>query len=277
MLDNIPLIFDIQRSSFEDGSGIRTIVFFKGCPLKCAWCHNPESQSVNQEILWHDDLCRNCNMCYITCKKKAIRNNRDNYKVDKTTCKVCGECIDACNYNALKIVGQQFTVESLINIILKDKTYFKISGGGVTFSGGEPLMFMEFLSNVCKKLKDENIDVTIQTCGFFNFDKFKKYISPYIRTIYFDLKIADDKLHREYTNKSNALILENLNKLFSPKKHKIIIRTPLIKGITDTSDNLSRIKEIIMKFDHDGYEELLFNDSYHKKLKALGRNQQWQH
>ncbi|MDD5571217.1 MAG: glycyl-radical enzyme activating protein [Bacteroidales bacterium] len=269
-MNNIPLIFDIQRTSFVDGQGIRTVVFFKGCPLECEWCHNPESQSPEKEILWYNDLCKNCRTCSDKCKNNAIRNDYE-YKVNKTKCKVCGECVKACDYKALKMAGKEYEVESLVNVILKDKLYFDVSGGGVTFSGGEPLMFMEFLSDVCKELKEKDIDITLQTCGYFNFGEFEKHISPYINTIYFDLKIADDKLHLEYTNKSNKLILENLNKLFFPKKHKVIIRTPLIEGITNTSVNLNRIKEIINKYDYDDYEELLFNDSFIKKLENLGR------
>lgn len=269
-MDNYPLIFDIQRSSFVDGSGIRTVVFFKGCPLKCDWCHNPESQSFNKEVLWYHNLCKNCNECSLVCKYNAIRKGDYEYKIDKTECKVCSECVYVCIHNALRIVGQKYTNESLVDIILKDKIYFDISGGGVTFSGGEPLMFMEFLSVVCKRLKEENVNIAIQTCGYFNFEKFEYYISPYINTIYFDLKIVDDKQHIGHTKKSNTLILENLNKLFSPKQHKIFIRTPLIGSITDTSENLGRIIEIIKNYDYDGYEKLLFNDSYQRKIEALG-------
>ena len=271
-MDNYPLIFDIQRSSFVDGTGIRTVVFFKGCPLKCEWCHNPESQSVKGEILWYRNLCSSCDACYTVCKRNAIYPGNDQNRIDRSKCNSCGDCANACNHNALKIAGQAYSVESLVDIILKDKTYFNISGGGVTFSGGEPLMFIEFLSSVCKKLKEENIDIAVQTCGYFNFDKFEKHISPYIRTIYFDLKLIDSTLHKQSTGQENILILDNLHKLFSPKKHKIFIRTPLVPGITDTAENLGWIIEIIRKLDHDGYEKLIFNDSFGRKAAALGRN-----
>jgi len=270
-LSKPPFIFDIQRSSLVDGPGIRTIVFFKGCPLQCSWCQNPESQSSKQELIWYQELCKYCNACKIACNYDAIIDNIDEYKVDKTKCIICGECITTCNYNAIRTIGQEHTVRSLVDVIMKDETYFNISGGGVTFSGGEPLMFMEYLTEVCEKLKEANVDIAIQTSGYFDFETFEKKISPYISTIYFDLKIADEELHRYYTKKSNKLILHNLHNLFSPKKHKIIIRTPLIRGITDTFENLTRIKEIISEYDHDGYEQLLFNDSYDKKLKSLGR------
>ena len=132
-------------------------------------------------------------------------------------------------------------------------------------------MFMEFLASVCSELKDQNIDIAIQTCGHFNFERFETTISPCISTVFFDLKIADESLHIEQTRQGNKVILENLSKLFSPKRHKIIIRTPLIPGITDTPDNLSRIQDIVSRYDHDGFVQLMFNDSYHKKLRALGR------
>ena len=270
-MDKTPLIFDIQRSSFVDGPGIRTVVFFKGCPLQCIWCHNPESQLVNCEILWYKDLCTACDTCFTVCKHNAVHPGNGRYKIDKPKCTACGDCANACDHNALKMAGRAYAVGSLVNIILKDKTYYNTSGGGVTFSGGEPLMFMDFLSIVCKKLRDENIDIAVQTSGYFNFDQFEKYISQYISTIYFDLKLIDHPLHKKFTGQSNNLILENLKKLFSPKKHKIFVRTPMVPGITDTPQNLGNISEIISKLDHDGFEKLIFNDSYHKKEMALGR------
>jgi pyruvate formate lyase activating enzyme len=196
----------------------------------------------------------------------------DQNKIDRAKCNSCGECANVCNYNALKIAGQAFSIESLVNIILKDKSYYETSGGGVTFSGGEPLMFMKYLSSVCKKLKEENIDITVQTCGYFDFDKFEMHISPYISTIYFDLKLINNTLHEQFTGQCNNLILQNLYKLFSPKKHKIFIRTPLVPGITDSNENMNLINEIINKLDHDGYEKLIYNDSFHKKKVALGRD-----
>ena len=270
-MDKYPLIFDIQRSSFVDGPGIRTVVFFKGCPLRCDWCHNPESQSVKREVLFYKNLCSSCDACYTVCKQNAIHLGNDQNKIDRSKCNSCGECANVCNYNALKKAGQVYSVDSLINIILKDKSYFKTSGGGVTFSGGEPLMFIEFLSSVCKKLKEESIDIAVQTCGYFNFDKFEKQISPHISTIYFDLKLINNTLHEQFTGQGNNLILQNLYKLFSPKMHKIFIRTPMVPGITDTNENLNFINGIIGNLDHDGYEKLIFNDSFGRKAEALGR------
>jgi pyruvate formate lyase activating enzyme len=270
-LDNPPLIFDIQRSSFEDGPGIRTIVFLKGCPLRCTWCHNPESQSTGREILWFKEQCTGCDSCYAACKNDAVNSHDNDFRIDKSKCVVCCDCVEACNYNALRAAGKAYTAELLAAELLRDKTYFDVSGGGVTFSGGEPLMFIEYLAEVCESLKNEKIDIAIQTCGHFNFGMFDKLLSMHISTIYFDLKLAGESRHFEHTGKSNALILENLRKLFSPKKHRIIIRTPLIHSITDTPENLSGVRELISRFDHDGYEELMFNDSYHKKLTALGR------
>lgn len=270
-MSEYPLIFDIQRSSFEDGSGIRTVVFFKGCPLRCKWCHNPESQSINRELLWYRDLCTNCMSCKEVCSNNAIINEKINYKIDKNKCKICGECEKTCNYNAIKIAGNYFNSESLINLILRDRIYFCISGGGVTFSGGEPLMFLDYLSVICRVLKNEGINIAIQTCGYFDFDKFDKLISNYIDTVYFDLKIADKDLHLKLTGKSNDLILYNLNKLFSPKKHKVIIRTLNSNEFSGVTENLENIKTIIHNYNYDGFEELIYNNSYENKIKALGR------
>jgi len=260
-----PLIFDIQRSSFEDGHGIRTVVFFKGCPLRCEWCHNPESWSANKEILWYENQCKDCMACLKTCKNEAIQVGNKRFRVDKSKCLACGACADACNYGALKVAGQNYTEEELIEIILRDKTYYQISGGGVTFSGGEPLLHMDYLSNICRILKKEGIHIAIQTCGHFDFDKFTQLLSSYIDTLYFDIKIADEMLHIKHAKIGNQLILSNLRNLFSPKKHEIVIRTPLIPNITNSIENLKKIKAIIDNFNHDGYNTLMFNDYYHKR------------
>ena len=207
----------------------------------------------------------------MVCKNIAVHPGNDQNKIDRSKCNSCGDCANACNHNALKMAGQAYSVESLVDIVLKDKTYYSTSGGGVTFTGGEPLMFMEFLAPVCKKLKEEKINIAIQTCGYFNFDQFEKTISQHINTIYFDLKLIDNVLHKKFTKQYNDIILENLNKLFSPKRHKIIFRTPIVPGITDTTENLDNISKIISKLNHEGYEKLIFNNSFQMKKAALGR------
>ena len=253
-----PFIFDIARGSFVDGPGIRTVVFLKGCPLNCTWCHNPESISYHPEISWSAKKCNLCNQCIEICHSNAVLDI-NNHTIDKSRCIVCGICVENCNFNAIRKVGKYYDPDQLTNILLRDKEYYNTSGGGVTFSGGEPLSNILYLEEVCSKLKEHNVNIAVQTCGLFDYRHFKKTLQAYIDIIYFDLKILDRQEHYKYTSRFNDKILENLYNLQSEKKQKIIVRTPLIPLITDTQKNLSSIKSYIKNLNIDGYELLEYN------------------
>ena len=262
--EKTPYIFDIARGSFVDGPGIRTTVFLKGCPLKCVWCHNPESYSFRPEISWSAASCKLCQQCAKNCPSDAISNIMD-HSIDPEKCTACGLCDENCNYNAVRKLGRYYNPNQLVELLMRDKEYYETSGGGVTFSGGEPLMHIPYLEKVCSRLKENQINVSVQTSGYFNFDLFRETLQSYVDIVYFDLKIMDRKMHYEYTGKFNDLILKNLNKLQSINKHKIIIRTPLIPLITDTLENLAAIKSHISNLKIDGYELLRYNPSGKKR------------
>ncbi len=238
-----PLIFDIAKASFVDGPGVRTTVFFKGCPLQCPWCHNPESQDYEEETMYFPEDCIDCGNC-----KQGKK----------------------CFTHARRIVGESYSPEQLIEIILKDKAYFENSGGGVTFSGGEALSFISYLAKVLPVLKEENIHIAIQTCGYFNFEQFALDVSKYIDVIYFDFKIMDDGTHDHLLGKSNKIILENFVRLL---KHKITVipRIPLIPHFVANEKNLDALAEFFLKHKVKHFEFLYYNAGSKEKLLRLKR------
>ncbi|MDP2335888.1 MAG: glycyl-radical enzyme activating protein [Bacteroidota bacterium] len=283
-MSSIPLIFDLVRGSFVDGPGIRTTVFFKGCPLRCVWCHNPESQIHRTEIAWYADKCVKCNTCIRSCPENAISYNSESLHpslfgegpgvrlFNREKCTGCGKCVEACSFNALKQIGTVYSPEKLIEILLRDKAFYESSGGGITFSGGEPLVHIPYLEKVCRELKKQSINIAVQTSGFFNYKLFEQLLKPYIDIIYFDLKVMNRKKHYFYTGQYNDLILENLYKLQSEKRQTLIVRTPMVPEITATEENTEAIKLYLKRLHIDGYEMLAYNPSGINKCLALGRD-----
>lgn len=222
-------IFDIKEFGVHDGPGLVTTVFFKGCPLRCVWCHNPEGQSIGKELMFKKNLCKDCGLCMKGCSHED--------------CKPFDRCVHICPNNCLSIAGKDYEAKELAEKILRNRKVLS----GVTFSGGEPLMQGEFLLEVMSYL--DGIDINIETCGYCDNELFERVVSK-ASLIYFDMKLADDDMHRKYTGVSNKLILDNLNTL---KQINVpcIIRTPLIEGITDTKENLDAIKELIGDMRHE--------------------------
>ncbi len=178
------IVFNIQKCSIHDGPGIRTLVFLKGCPLKCLWCANPESQNPFPEIVSNENKCIGCEACITVCPKKCILNTS---YFDRSLCDNCGDCVEVCYAEAKKFSGQKMSVEELVKIINKDKTFYHESGGGVTFSGGEPLQNHKFLLECVKDCKELGISTIVETCGFADYEKFAP-ILDYLEMIFFDLK-----------------------------------------------------------------------------------------
>lgn len=267
-----PLILDIKGNSLDDGPGIRTVIFFKGCPLNCVWCHNPESKKSVVELSFDGRKCIACNTCLETCQPGCLsRNNL--YFIDRKKCTLCMACTKTCPSGALSQVGNTMKIEDIVEVVLKDKPFFKTSGGGVTLSGGEPTFNMEYSSNLMQALKAEGIHILVETCGLFNLRKFKELIYPYADIIYFDIKIMDPTLHKHYCGLSNEVILNNfceLNRDYQQGGIQVLPRTPLIPGITDTIENLSALVEFYRTQGVTKADLLSYNPLWHEKNTRIG-------
>ncbi len=251
-------VFDIQRSSFVDGPGIRTTVFLKGCNLRCAWCHNPESQSPDRQMMFYKNKCTGCGKCRNVCPRG----------LDK--CDFCGKCELYCPADARKICGKEMTAEEIFAEAVKDKAFYDASGGGVTFSGGECMLRADFLLEILKKCKEGGIHTAVDTAGHVPYESFLK-ILPYTDMFLYDVKLADEELHKRWTGVSNKLILENLKRLSEDFSGDIIIRIPLIGGVNDTVSEMTKIAEILRGIKHKSVEILPYHKMGEHKFEALGR------
>lgn len=238
------IIFDVKRYAIHDGPGIRTTVFLKGCSLRCQWCHNPEGIESKPEIILRLARCpRECRECVSVCPQSAISKDGNIIEIDQDKCDLCRKCEDVCVYEALEIVGKEMTVEEVMDEIEKDRIFFDESGGGITFSGGEPMMQLDFLEALIKEIKKRNIHVALDTSGFVSFEDLER-ISDKVDLFLYDLKIIDEEKHEKYTMVSNKLILENLRKL-SERGKPVVIRIPLISGINDDNHNIQKFAEYL--------------------------------
>ena len=263
------LLVDIKRNALDDGPGIRTLLFFKGCPLSCVWCQNPEAKSPFLELSFDKQMCSECGSCIESCNQDAI-DFSNKYRIDRSLCNLCGKCIEVCPNYALEFVGQEYSIKELLEIILKDKIFYKNSGGGVTFSGGEPLYHIDYINELVKELKKEDIHVCIETCGYYNRDKFYEFILPYIDLIYFDLKIYNPKLHARYCKVSNERILENFEDIIKNKSIEILPRIPLIPNITDTDENLNNLANYLKSLNAKKIGLLPYNPLWLSKPEKIG-------
>mgnify|MGYP001031050000 CR=1 FL=1 len=231
-------IFDIMKYSIHDGPGIRTTVFFKGCPLNCWWCHNPESQAIGQEIMLWEDRCIGCGDCLKACRNGAIVNRDGVLLTVRENCRMCFECVKVCHSGARVAVGKNVTPEQVMEEVQKDIVFYEESGGGVTFSGGEPLLQPDFLEVLLGKCKEKEIHTAVDTTGFAKSEDLLR-TAPKTDLFLYDLKLMDELEHRKYTGVSNEPILKNLSAL-SRCHGNIIIRIPVIPGVNDGEENLMR-------------------------------------
>ena len=243
--ENKGITFDLSRYCLNDGPGIRTTVFLKGCPLRCIWCHNPESQRMTPEILFSQSSCVNCGACSAVCPNKCHRLG-DLHIFDRSECIACGKCAEACAKKALRIVGREFTAEEIISEVLKDKTFYATSGGGMTVSGGEPLLQVEFLERLLTLARKEAIHTAVETCGFAPQESFER-IAPLTDCFLFDYKETNSEKHKKFTGKDRSLINENLAFLNGIGAN-IILRVPLIPGYNDSLENIEGIRETVKKY-----------------------------
>ncbi|PKN80836.1 MAG: glycyl-radical enzyme activating protein [Deltaproteobacteria bacterium HGW-Deltaproteobacteria-1] len=268
----IPFILEIKGNSLDDGPGIRSVVFYKGCPLSCVWCHNPESKKAAAEISFDAKLCIDCGVCREACPEKAL--GQDNcFYIDRSKCTLCYLCVDSCPSGALDRVGKAMTVNDIIEKILPDKPFFDTSGGGTTLSGGEPTLFMEFTSQLLQSLKQHNIHTLLETCGYFDLNAFMDMLYPYLDTIFFDIKIIDSIAHKKYCGRPNEKILDNFRRISekAKKENKMLLpRLPLIPDITDTQANVRGIAAFLKSLNISEASLLAYNPLWHEKSDKIG-------
>lgn len=234
-----PQVFDLRRFALDDGPGIRSVAFLKGCPLSCVWCHNPESLRPEAEILFQQDKCLGCGECARICPCEAIGEGGP--PMAREQCIACGSCAEVCPSLALTRKGETVPVEDLVERLLADRVLYETSGGGVTFSGGEPTLHGAYLAAALRALKAEGVHTLLETCGLFDPAVFFAEILPHLDLIYFDVKFVDERLHRRYTGCGNRLILKNLAALAEAAPDRLLPRVPLVPGITASEENLTAI------------------------------------
>jgi pyruvate formate lyase activating enzyme len=233
---NTRSVLNIQRMTVHNGPGMRTLIIFKGCPLRCLWCSTPESQQSGPEIAVYPGQCIHCNKCLSVCPQNAIDFNNDSVNIDRTKCNNCGKCVDVCNAEALRLMGQSMTIDKLIEEVKKDSVMYRHSGGGVTISGGEPLLDYEFNREFLPALKNEGINIGVDTSGYVPWSHIEPLLS-YIDFFLWDIKIMDQLAHKKLTGVSNELILSNARRI-SEKNGALFIRIPLIPGYNDSEANI---------------------------------------
>jgi pyruvate formate lyase activating enzyme len=242
--DQTPLVVEVKRGSLADGPGIRSVVFFKGCPLRCVFCHAPETQDRRPEIAFTAGKCLHCGRCARACPHGAIDLALPG-RINRRRCLRCGQCVSACPGASLRRIGTVYPVEALAELLLRDLPYYRHSGGGVTLSGGECTLWPDYLESLLVRLKKEGVHVTVETSGHFEYPVFRKKVLSYLDLIFYDVKLADPENHRCTTGKDNALILENLQRLVAERQAPVHARVPLVPGLTATRRNLTAIAQIL--------------------------------
>ncbi len=239
-----PLIVDIRRGSLEDGPGIRSVVFFKGCPLRCIFCHNPEAQEVGPELAFAVERCIRCGACAAACPLGAIDLDSP-ARIDRGRCDLCGLCAEACPGGALRVIGAWWPVEQLAELLLRDLPFYRHSGGGVTLSGGECTLFPGYVESLGRTLKAQGIHIVLETSGQFDYGMFERQILPYLDLILFDMKLIDREASLGQLGRSNETILENLRRMLAQHTVEVRPRIPLIPGVTDSRENLAAIVDYL--------------------------------
>jgi pyruvate formate lyase activating enzyme len=266
MVHEKALIFDIQRYSIHDGPGIRTLVFFKGCPLRCKWCQNPESIGREREIAFFANKCIGCGECAKACPRGAIVFE-EGKRINRALCDRCGKCTETCYAEALMAIGKEYDVPSLLDVVERDRPFYRQSGGGVTVSGGEPTVQISFLLEFLKASKAANLHTVMETCGMCAWERLENLL-PFLDMVYFDLKLVDPEEHKLLTGSDNRRILDNARRLLD-NTVEVVFRVPLIPGITATEENLSKIRNLLGKFNQDRVHLLPYHKMGESKLERI--------
>ena len=267
-----PLITNIQKYSIHDGEGTRTTVFFKGCPLSCRWCHNPETQSRGNVLFFYEERCSGCSACVEKCPRHAIERKDGKAWTDRSRCVRCGACIEECVNNAREMGARTYEIPELIQELMKDRIFYETSHGGVTLSGGEVLSAdLDYVEELMKRLASRGIRINVDTCGAVPYDAFARVL-PYTDTFLYDIKMMDREKHRLYTGQYNDEILDNLIRL-SGEGAGIWIRIPVIGGVNDSEEEIRRIGTFLKEKEiHAGQVNLLpYHDTGSGKYARIGR------
>lgn len=264
---NKAIVTNIQRYSVHDGPGIRTTVFFKGCPLKCMWCHNPETQNFKIGMMYDSDKCSKCGTCQKNCPERAIIVQNETIFTDMNKCRLCGRCVDFCINCAREIVGKEYSIQELIKEIEKDRIFYEQSGGGVTLSGGEPMVNIDFIEKLINICDEKGISVVVDTCGNVPYENFLR-IKDKVQMFLYDLKLANSVSHRKYTGVDNDIIIDNLRRL-SKDGARINIRIPLIEGVNTDEENIRETIDIIKGLNIHNVNLLPYHDIAKDKYRKL--------
>ena len=264
------LIFNIQRYSIQDGPGIRTTVFLKGCPLKCEWCSNPESQNPHPEILHRNQKCLGCGACIEACPQNAIHLENQFSVIDRSLCDLCMDCVSACPNDVLEISGEYQSVSEVVAEAVKDELFYRNSGGGVTLSGGEPLQQPDFAYQILKSCKERSLNTTVDTCGFARWEVMEKFLEV-TDLFLFDLKHLDPEQHLRGTAVGNELILSNLEKILDQKRSRVWLRVPVITGYNDSESYARQLAEMMGPLPLEKISLLGYHEWGRPKYGFLGR------
>ncbi len=230
------LVYNIQRFAVHDGPGIRTLVYMKGCPLRCLWCSSPQTQKTTPEVLHIGLDCKKCGLCFQACQLEAIAfSEEEGPRINRERCNGCGQCVEVCPNQALELAGYSVTVEELYEEVAKDSAFYRRSNGGVTIGGGEPTMQPEFVVKFLKKCKQTYMHAAIETCGFVKWEYLERLLK-HLDLVYFDIKHMDTRVHREITGVSNEIILKNAGKASGLRP--MIVRVPIVPGCNDSDENI---------------------------------------
>ncbi|MBI2841997.1 MAG: glycyl-radical enzyme activating protein [Armatimonadetes bacterium] len=261
------IISDIQRFAVHDGPGIRTTVFLKGCPMRCLWCHNPEARSNESQLAFYANKCIDCGLCAAACPNGAILSG--DRRVDRERCCVCGACADACPSGALELIGRVATAAQVLDVVMRDLPYYKISDGGVTMSGGEPLYQHSFSIFLLRAFMERGLHTAVDTCGLAPWERLAE-IAGLTNLFLYDIKAADPEKHARFCGTDNAIVLQNARRL-AETGAKIIFRVPLIPGYNDSAEDIRLVGEFILSLPGDQRLEFV---PYHRigkgKYEALG-------
>jgi len=264
------IVFGIQRFSINDGLGIRTLVFLKGCNLRCQWCSNPEGQRFKPDLFFQPEKCIGCRACIKVCPQRAIGIKKSQIFFRRELCKNSGKCAEVCYAEARVMKGKEMVVDEVIKEIIKDNAFYTRSQGGVTLGGGEPLLQADFAASILKRCKERGLNTAIETAGYVPWENIEKVIK-YTDLFLYDVKHMDPNVHKQYTKADNKLILLNLEKLVK-KEVMIIVRTPVIPDFNDTEAEISDIAQYVAKLGIEELDLLPYHNYGKNKYNLLGRD-----